>query len=151
MGDLMVFLFFGILSVNGSYFLYAKHFEWLYLIPSTGIGLFSVGVLNLNNMRDADSDRLAGKFTIALLLGPTLSKWYHFFLIATAMVLFLVFTLLKDFGLFNLLFLLVYFPLVQHLFRVTRVDKKIDFDPELKILALCTFFVSLLFAIMILI
>lgn len=150
LGDLVVFLFFGILSVNGSYFLYAKHFEWLYLMPSTAIGLLSVGVLNLNNMRDAETDKLSGKITVALLLGPKLSLWYQFFLVIVAMLLILIFALMKGFGFLILLFGLAYFPLFNHLYRISKVDNKINFDPELKVLALCTFFVSFLLAIILL-
>ena len=65
LGDVMVFLFFGWLSVLGTYFLYSKQIDFLMLLPASTIGLLSAGVLNLNNMRDIESDKLSNKQTLA--------------------------------------------------------------------------------------
>ena len=69
LGDLMVFIFFGLVSVCGSYFLFTKSFDWDMLLPASAIGLLSAAVLNLNNMRDIENDEKTGKKTLALRLG----------------------------------------------------------------------------------
>ena len=63
LGDIFVFVFFGLVSVCGSYFLFTKTFDWDILIPATAVGMLSTAVLNLNNMRDIESDALSGKNT----------------------------------------------------------------------------------------
>ena len=60
-GDLFVFIFFGLVSTLGIYFMFAKEMDWLLLLPATAIGFLSVAVLNLNNMRDEESDRKSNK------------------------------------------------------------------------------------------
>lgn len=87
LGDVMVFLFFGWLSVLGTYFLYTKQIDFLMLLPATTIGLLSTGVLNLNNMRDIESDKLSNKQTLAGYLGSKQSKIYHQLLVVFSMVL----------------------------------------------------------------
>ena len=69
LGDLMVFLFFGLLSVIGTYFLYTKQLDHVVVLPACVVGLLSTGVLNLNNMRDIDNDKASGKITMAVKLG----------------------------------------------------------------------------------
>ena len=69
MGDLFVFIFFGGVSVLGSYFLQTQTLDATLVLPASAIGLLSVGVLNLNNMRDIDTDKQSNKITMALLLG----------------------------------------------------------------------------------
>ena len=66
LGDVFVFIFFGLVSVMGSYYLFTKTFDWQMILPATAVGLFSVAVLNLNNMRDIESDAESGKHTLAL-------------------------------------------------------------------------------------
>ncbi len=68
-GDIFVFLFFGLLSVLGSYFLFTKSLTWELLLPATSIGVFSMAVLNLNNMRDIDNDAEVGKNTLVVKWG----------------------------------------------------------------------------------
>ena len=85
-GDLFVFIFFGMVSTFGVYFMFSKNMDWLLLLPATAIGFLSVGVLNLNNMRDEESDRKAGKNTIVVKMGGENAKKYHFFLVISAMV-----------------------------------------------------------------
>ena len=78
-GDLFVFLFFGLLSVIGSYFLYTKQLNFLIFLPATAIGFLSTAVLNLNNLRDFDQDKINQKNTLVVKLGITKAKKYHFF------------------------------------------------------------------------
>ena len=80
LGDLFVFIFFGFVSVGGSYVLFVKQIDHHIFLPAICLGLLSVGVLNLNNMRDIDSDKLSGKITLAVKLGRKRAKQYHLFL-----------------------------------------------------------------------
>lgn len=146
-GDVFVFVFFGLVSTFGSYFMFAKEINWLLFLPSIAIGFLSVGVLNLNNMRDEESDRKAGKNTIVVQKGGEWAKKYHFFLIISAMVLVVLFAILNGFHFDQYLFLAAYFPLTSHLMTVRRNKNPKLLDPELKKLALSTFFLSILLAL----
>ena len=77
LGDIMVFIFFGLVSVGGSYFLFTKTWNWDILLPASAVGMLSVSVLNLNNMRDMESDQKAGKKTVAQWLGFRYAMIYH--------------------------------------------------------------------------
>ena len=151
-GDVFVFVFFGLVSTFGSYFMFAKEFNWLLLLPSSAIGLLSVGVLNLNNMRDEWSDKKAGKNTIVVKIGGENAKKYHYVLVVLAMILMLSFALINDFRTdesFNFdqyFFVLTYIPLTRHLIRVYRNSEPKNLDPELKKLAIQTFLLSVLLA-----
>lgn len=157
LGDVFVFTFFGLVSTFGVYFMFAKQIDWLLFLPATAIGLLSVGVLNLNNMRDEESDRKSGKNTIVVKNGGAWAKKYHYLLIITAMVLMLAFALIFDFsyrdpnpGRFNFdlyFFLIAYFPIIAHLKRVAKNKEHKLLDPELKKLALSTFLLSVLLSL----
>jgi 1,4-dihydroxy-2-naphthoate octaprenyltransferase len=157
LGDVFVFTFFGLVSTFGVYFMFAKQIDWLLFLPAAAIGLLSVGVLNLNNMRDEESDRKSGKNTIVVKNGGAWAKKYHYFLIITAMVLMLAFALIFDFsfrdpnpGRFNFdlyFFLIAYFPIIAHLKRVAKNKEHKLLDPELKKLALSTFLLSVLLSL----
>ena len=84
LGDLFVFIFFGLVAVVGSYYLYALHLDWTVFLPALTIGFLSIAVLNLNNMRDRLSDTRANKNTLAVFLGATKVKYYHYSLILGA-------------------------------------------------------------------
>lgn len=146
-GDVFVFVFFGWVSTMGTYFLFAKEWDWYLTLPATAIGLLSVGVLNLNNMRDEDSDRKSGKRTLVVKMGGAAARQYHYFLITTAMVLMLGFGLLKDFAIDQFIYVIVFFPLMSHMLRVHRTQNNRDLDPELKRLAISTFILALLLSL----
>lgn len=145
-GDLFVFVFFGLVSTFGVNFLYSKQIEPLLILPAAAIGLLSVGVLNLNNMRDEESDRKSNKNTIVVKIGGEKAKKYHYFLIVTAMVLIVVFAVLSDYRLDQYLFALAFLPLIKHLNAVHNNKNSKDLDPELKKVALSTFVLSVLLA-----
>lgn len=145
LGDLFVFLFFGGVSVLGSYFLQVHEFQIELILPATALGLLSVGVLNLNNMRDMHTDKQVNKITMAVLLGASLSKAYHAFLL-TGAILTTVFYIKMDIQP-AYLFMIAVLPMMIHLRRVLGYTDPKKFDPELKRLALCTFLFAILFAI----
>lgn len=147
LGDVFVFVFFGLVSTMGVYFMFTKAFDWLLLFPATAIGFLSVAVLNLNNMRDEASDRKAGKNTIVVKIGTANAKIYHYFLVITAMILLLVFAYLLDFNFDQYIFVIAYFPLMTHLLTVYRNKIPRNLDPELKKVALSTFLLSILLSL----
>ena len=146
-GDLFVFVFFGLVSTLGVNFLYSKQLDPVLILPAIAVGLLSVGVLNLNNMRDEASDRKSNKNTIVVKIGTAKAKKYHYFLIVTAMIAVLAFAILEDFHFDQYLFLIAYIPLVKHLITVYKNQEPKTLDPELKKLALSTFTLSLLLAL----
>ncbi|MEY5042173.1 MAG: 1,4-dihydroxy-2-naphthoate octaprenyltransferase [Bacteroidota bacterium] len=142
LGDVFVFLFFGLVGVCGTYFLYAQQLPNLVLFTAIIIGLLSVAVLNLNNMRDRVNDAQFGKNTIAVRLGFKASKMYHIILVYGALVLTLVFNHLYFDG--PQLFLIPIVFWLIHLFTIIKVKNEKDFDPELKKVAISAFIFSLL-------
>jgi len=144
LGDIMVFLFFGLLSVMGTYFLFIKQLDHVIILPAFVIGLLSAGVLNLNNMRDLASDKNSNKITLAVKLGLKRSKIYHAALVIGAMVLAVLFGVLYYRAPFNFIYLIVFIPLIKHLLTVTNIQEPKLFDPQLKVLALSTFALSIL-------
>ncbi|MFC6877169.1 1,4-dihydroxy-2-naphthoate octaprenyltransferase [Flavobacterium myungsuense] len=148
-GDIFVFIFFGLVSTLGIYFMFAKTFEngYLLFLPAIAIGFLSVAVLNLNNMRDEISDRKSGKNTIVVKIGVEKAKLYHYFLIISAMVLVLLFGILNDFNFDQYIFIVAYFPLIKHLIVVYKAKDTRLLDPELKKVALSTFFLAVLLSL----
>ena len=146
-GDVFVFVFFGWVSTLGVNFLYSKQINFDLLLPATAIGFLSVGVLNLNNMRDEASDRKSNKNTIVVQIGVAKAKKYHYFLIVSAMILMVVFAITTNFRFDQYLFLLAYIPLTNHLITVYKNIEPKLLDPELKKLALSTFALSVLLAL----
>ncbi len=147
LGDIFVFIFFGLISVIGCYVLYAKTIDHIVFLPSVAVGLLSIAVLNLNNMRDIESDQLSEKVTLAVRLGSKKAKIYHYFIIITAIVISAIFGILYYTSPFNLIYVIAYIPLVLHLKKVKSIKKPKDFDPELKKVALATFLLAVLLAV----
>jgi 1,4-dihydroxy-2-naphthoate octaprenyltransferase len=129
-GDLFVFIFFGLVSVMGSNFLFTHFVDWKLLLPACSIGLLSVAVLNLNNMRDVKR-------------GLEIAKNYHQLLLIIAVTTFCFFLIITKIS--TNLILIVYLSLLLHARTVRAAEKYEDFDPELKKVALTTFALSILF------
>nr|MCE2686921.1 1,4-dihydroxy-2-naphthoate octaprenyltransferase [Cryomorphaceae bacterium] len=85
LGDIMVFIFFGLVSVIGVFMLFGEAFEWIVLFPAISIGLWSTAVLNLNNLRDIHNDAQMQKRTMVVKLGYERGKLYHVFLISVGL------------------------------------------------------------------
>lgn len=146
-GDLFVFLFFGLVSTLGIYFMFAKEMDWLLILPATAIGFLSVAVLNLNNMRDEASDKKSNKNTIVVKMGGEKAKIYHYFLVLSAMILVLEFSYFKDFNSDQYIYVLAFIPLIKHLVTVYKNRNPKELDPELKKVALSTFALSVLLSL----
>ena len=147
LGDLFVFLFFGILSVCGSYFLYTHSLDLDIFLPAFSVGMLSVGVLNLNNMRDRASDKKSGKNTIVVKIGDEFAKYYHYYLLIASFLTTLLYTSINFVSLKQFLFVIAFIPIAKHLSTVSKNNDPKDLDPELKILALSTFLFSVLFGL----
>ncbi|MCZ8144017.1 1,4-dihydroxy-2-naphthoate octaprenyltransferase [Flavobacterium sp.] len=156
LGDIFVFVFFGWVSTVGISFMILKELDPVLFLPATAIGFLSVAVLNLNNMRDEVSDRKVGKNTLIVKKGGAWGKKYHQFLIVSAMVLFLAFAYWFDMeydvnphhlNIDNYFFVVFYLPLIFHLKRVRQNTEPRLLDPELKKVALSTFFISVVMAL----
>ncbi|MEO9571511.1 MAG: 1,4-dihydroxy-2-naphthoate octaprenyltransferase [Polaribacter sp.] len=146
-GDVFVFLFFGLLSVVGSYFLYTKHINWQIFLPAISIGLLSTAVLNLNNLRDRVEDKKNKKNTLVVKLGNKKAKKYHYFLILGALVSALVYTFLDFRTIYQFVFLIAFVPLIKNVKTVAINKNPAELDSELKKVALSTFLFSILFGI----
>ena len=143
LGDLFVFLFFGIATVCGGYYLCAHEFpSWIILLPATAIGCFSVAVLNVNNIRDMKSDA-ATRVTVAMKLGEKRARIYQTVLIVLGWAAMLVYCSLRFFSIWHYLFVLTLPLFIIHLRGVwTRKDRALD--PMLPLLVMSSFLFSLL-------
>ena len=142
-GDVFVFIFFGLVSVLGSNFLFTHFVDWKLLLPACSIGLLSVAVLNLNNMRDIENDRIAGKNTLVVKLGLQKAKAYHYFLIISSIITMLVFALITETSIIPIFAAIG--GLILNINVVHKATSYEDFDPELKKVALSTFALSIFF------
>lgn len=144
LGDIFVFIFFGLVGVIGTYFLHTQSFRWDSLLPASSIGLLSVGVLNMNNMRDYELDKNAGKRTLVVLLGKQKSAYYHLFLISGAIICTAIFTLINYQSPFQWLFLISVPLLILNLKKVFTYKESAELYPELPRVSMA----SLVFALM---
>ncbi len=147
LGDIFVFLFFGWLSVVGSYFLYTKSLNFDIFLPATAVGLLSMAVLNLNNMRDRIKDKSHGKNTLVVKIGSQNAKIYHYTLIIGALLITLWYTLRNYHSPTQFILFIAFIPLVMNMIVVGKNIILKELDPELKKVALSTFLYSILFAV----
>lgn len=146
-GDVFVFLFFGLLAVVGTYFLYTKQLNVTIFLPAITVGLLSTAVLNLNNMRDRVNDAKVGKNTLVVKLGASLSKYYHYYLIIASFLFANLYVVINFKSPLQFLFILAYLPIIKHLFFVYKNKEEPLLDGELKKVALSTFFFAILFGL----
>lgn len=138
LGDVYVFLFFGLATVIGGYFLCAGEVaDFKLLLPAGAIGCFSVGVLNVNNIRDAKTDA-ATRTTVAILMGPFWSRVYQTALILAGWVCALVYCSLRLTNIWNYLFVLTAPLFIVHIIIVWKKQDK-ALDPALPILVMSSF------------
>lgn len=147
LGDLFVFIFFGLAGVGGTFYLHANTLPADIFLPATSVGLLSVGVLNLNNLRDQVSDKNSGKRTIVVILGTRKAKMYHIVLLSGAIISGVIFSLLHFHTPFQFLYLITLPILVQHIQEVMHNTIPKELDPELKRLALTTLAFAFTFGI----
>ncbi|RDX37103.1 1,4-dihydroxy-2-naphthoate polyprenyltransferase [Vibrio campbellii] len=147
LGDLSVFIFFGLLGVSGTYFLHTGHVEATLFLPALGCGLLAVAVLNINNMRDIENDSECGKRTMAVRLGQRKAKQYHFILLGGALLAFAVYLLIQDKPVWiSLPFLISIFVVANHGKAVWNTEKPAQIAPMMPVVVKCSLVTNVLFA-----
>jgi len=147
LGDLAVLIFFGWVGVIGSYFLQTNRFSWETVLPATACGLLAVAVLNVNNIRDMDSDRIAGKNSIPVRLGLPRARIYHWVLLTLATLLAVIYCLLNSSSLWQYLFLAAVPLLVRNGLAIDRATELPALNPWLKQLSIASLVFVTLFSI----
>ena len=147
LGDIAVFLFFGLVGVGGTYFLQAQKLNLAVLLPAGSIGFFATAVLNINNIRDIESDKLAGKNSLPVRLGPVKARIYHLFLLSGGFVCAIAFTLLNHYSNWQFLFLVSLPLLFVNGRQVWQIKQSAQLDPYLKQMALTTLLFVLTFGL----
>jgi len=146
LGDLSVLVFFGLVGVMGSFYLFTKSVTWFEILPALSCGFFSIAVLNINNIRDIDSDRKAGKFSIPVRIGRDQAIVYHWCLLISGWVCSLLYTVLQYHSLWQFLFVLS-LPLFFRNAQAISQKPSHELDPFLKQMALSTLMFVVLFGI----
>jgi len=147
LGDVFVFIFFGLVGVLGTYFLHTQSFHWDLLLPASAIGFLSTGVLNMNNMRDYEADKNAGKRTIVVAMGEKKAAFYQLFLIIGAGLLTIIYTVLNYHSVWQWLFLLSFPILFLNLKKVFTYKDAVELYPELPRLSMASLIFALTFGI----
>lgn len=146
-GDAFVFIFFGLVGVYGTFFLHARIMNYWVFLPAISIGLLSAGVLNVNNLRDEESDRLVGKRSLVVIYGRRFGVSYHFWMIFVALGLLCFYMSTVAHDLSDWLFVFSFPVYLMHLRRINDATTPELFDPELKRLSLATFATVLLIGV----
>jgi 1,4-dihydroxy-2-naphthoate octaprenyltransferase len=141
-GDISVFIFFGLVGVLGTCFLQADYLPLSFLLPAGSCGFFSAAVLNINNIRDIDSDKLAGKRSIPVRLGAYAARIYHWLLLIAGCLCTVFFMLLSyNFNsAFDFLFLLSFPFIIYNGLIVWKTKDPLLLDSCLRLMALSTLF-----------
>lgn len=151
LGDMMVFIFFGLVSVCGSYFLFTKTFDWDILLPASAVGLLSAAVLNLNNMRDIENDEKSGKKTLALRLGFKNAMIYEMVILMLPPIFVLIYMMInglqKQGKYYAFIFFITVFPLSALRRKIMAVKEPKELDPFLKQVGIITLLMSILVAV----
>ncbi len=144
-GDISVFVFFGLLAVLGSYFLHVRSLDIELLLPAATCGFFATGVLNINNIRDITSDRVAGKISIPVRIGLQKAVIYHGILLFGGFLLSVIYVMVNFEISYQFLFLIT-LPLFYRNFQaVKNIGSSRLLDPYLKQLSISTLIFVLLF------
>ena len=146
LGDLSVLVFFGIVGVIGSYYLFTKTVSYFEILPALSCGMFSIAVLNINNIRDIDSDRKAGKFSIPVRIGRDKAIIYHWLLLLSGIFSAIVYTALRYSSFWQLLFI-ISIPLFIANGKAVSTKPSHELDPYLKQMALSTLVFVLTFGL----
>ncbi|MGV2989249.1 1,4-dihydroxy-2-naphthoate polyprenyltransferase [Vibrio sp. E150_011] len=147
LGDISVFIFFGLLGVSGTYFLHTGHIDSLLALPAIGCGLLAVAVLNVNNMRDIDNDSACGKRTVVVRLGAQRAKTYHTLLLVTAVACFAIYLAAQSAPLWlSLPFVLSLIVIWRHASAVWHTTAAAQIAPMMPIVVKCSLVTNILFS-----
>lgn len=147
LGDISVLIFFGLIAVVGTYYLQVHELNWSIMLPATTCGVFAVGVLNVNNIRDIESDEKAGKYSIPVRLGRNKAVYYHWFLLILGWAAAIAYVILNYSSPWQWLFLIALplFFINAKAVLVKKDPKKLD--PYLKQMAISTLLFVIIFGI----
>lgn len=146
LGDISVFLFFGLVAVCGTYYLQAHNLPFSVFLPAAACGLLSTAVLNINNLRDVEQDKKAGKNTLIVRIGTQNGRIYHCCLLTSAVVFYAVFALLhKPQLLFVIAFISIF--LIKHGLTVYRNQDPLALRPLLGKMSMLALFSNILFSL----
>jgi 1,4-dihydroxy-2-naphthoate polyprenyltransferase len=137
LGDFSVLIFFGFVGVLGSYYLFTKHLSLITLLPALSCGVFSIGVLNINNIRDIESDKVAGKYSVPVRIGRKNAIVYHWILLSIGTLAAVGYTILNYRSPLQWIFL-VTVPLFVANAKAISVKPSVELDPYLKQMAMST-------------
>jgi 1,4-dihydroxy-2-naphthoate polyprenyltransferase len=146
LGDISVLIFFGLVGVMGSYYLFTHSITWMEILPAISCGVFSIAVLNINNIRDIESDRSAGKFSIPVRIGKPKAVTYHWILLIIGLTSAILYTLLQYQSPLQFLFLITVPLFIKNGLSVQKLPST-ELDPFLKQMALTTLLFVLLFGL----
>lgn len=145
LGDIFSFVFFGPVSVVGTYFLHVHTLNFEPWLPAIGMGFFTAAVLNVNNMRDIKNDREAGKVTIPVRIGITKAKLYHASLTLGGILSFVFYSIIYATSPQEYFYLIVMLGFIKILIDIFKTKEDYKLDPFLKYTSLTTFILSLAF------
>jgi len=146
-GDIFVFIFFGLIGVIGTFYLHTNWFDKIVIVPAAVIGLMSTAVLNINNLRDINTDTDSGKKTLPVQYGFEFARKYHLLLIGSAWLLSISYTIIHFFSLWQFLFLITLPLFIYNSKRVYYHKDSSELNNELRNLALATFLFALTFGL----
>lgn len=138
LGDLSVLIFFGLVGVLGTFYLHAEVLNSIYILPALSCGFFSMAVLNLNNIRDIDSDKNAGKKSIPVRIGMKNAIMYHWGLLAGGIITALVFMIIQAESYIQFLFVITIPLILKNALAVNRIKDPVKLDPFLRQMAITT-------------
>jgi 1,4-dihydroxy-2-naphthoate octaprenyltransferase len=147
LGDLFVLLFFGLLGVLGTCFLFSGYLNPYHILPALTSGLFATAVLNVNNIRDIESDNLAGKKSIPVRIGRQKAVIYHWLLLGIGFGLAVIYVIINYDSPFQFLFIISLPLFIKNGFDVKNKTTASELDPSLKKMAISSLIFTLLFGI----
>lgn len=148
LGDVSVFIFFGLLAVLGTYFLHTGTIHASLLWPSIGSGLFSMGVLNINNMRDVENDTVSNKRTLVVRIGAEKAKRYHLALLAIGWLTLTYYLLTHIEPVWpSLLMLLSLVLVIKHAKHIHNIKQAKEFIPMMPEMVKCAFVSNIIFSL----
>lgn len=147
LGDVSVILFFGFVGVLGTYYLHTGTFESSNIWLAITSGFFATGVLNINNIRDIDSDKLAGKRSIPVRIGRNKAVMYHWMLLTGGWICAIVFTIKQYHSPVQFVYVLSLPLFILNGWNVSKKKDAVSLDPYLKQMALSTLLFVVLFGV----
>ncbi|KGQ34218.1 1,4-dihydroxy-2-naphthoate prenyltransferase [Gallibacterium genomosp. 2] len=147
LGDVSVFIFFGLLGVCGTFYLQSHLLNWAMILPAMMSGLLAVAVLNINNLRDIEQDRKSGKNTLIVRIGAVAGRYYHISLIFLAALFALLFALYHFQHWYSFIFILVFPLLAKHAVFVMNHQDALQLRPMLAQMAKLALLFNIIFSL----